>query len=608
MVVATAAVSYKKKGGQVKLLEHLLEFTEAGQTQPALSIAIRDVQNLQASPASASSAQMRIFALAATTSAGSGGEPIAHTFKFTATPPPEARKQMEAFVAALQKGVANKRAAPADSPSAAATPDAAGTPVADANPGAAKASLKRSLAQMLATADVENDTELQQSLLRTDKELSNTFREAVVNGGVTNAQFWSSRVHLLRAHLVETSQQRGPYNVLATVRPKTVDNKIRVNMTREKIRDVFEQHPLLKRVYDETVPPLTEEEFWARFFVSRLCKKLRGERVLMNDPVDTTLDKYLDDDEFDISRRRAEASEADGASAVPYVIDLEGNEEHHSRRMGNAPDLTMRPQRTDVVNAINAISLRMLDGMTPAERVAADVRNNRFERDFYENDMRLADLRQEQEDQRVILNIRDHQTFLRNTSSIAATTSITSQTTDNSPENDKTILRHMRDELPGRGDHLDLGRLIGGLPQADLDSASTLIGSMKLSAAHRSSTTESDTSAHDSLPRSLSLQTAMCHAAAQEFLALFWRLLMSGDPRNARQLGKMAGTGEVKGSLVKTYDRVDALARLAKKENADPQAITIRMKPTLDAVDRAIEVYNRALSEATTATPGTTAT
>ena len=78
-----------------------------------------------------------------------------------------------------------------------------------------------------------------------------------------------------------------------------------MTLSADRIRDIFEQHPLIKRAYDENVPKVTylvticgwqqlsEDEFWARFFMSRLKKKLSGERITDRDPVDDIMDKYL---------------------------------------------------------------------------------------------------------------------------------------------------------------------------------------------------------------------------------------------------------------------------------------------------------------------------
>ncbi len=258
-------------------------------------------------------------------------EPTAHIFNFTA--PSKARAELEAFVSALQQTIATKKAQVIARP-------------------------RQTISDILANQDILNDSDLQESLLKSNIDLSTTFREAVINGSLSPAQFWSNRGPLLRAHAVEKGQQKGPYNVLATIKPKTVDNQLRVNMTREKIHDVFNQHPVLQEVYNENVPPLTEDQFWGRFFVSRLCKKLRGERILPADATDEKLDRYLNMPS-DVPRKRIREE------SFPNVINIEGNEENNSKKQGNMPDFTMRPSKIPVVESINGLSRRILDTLQP---------------------------------------------------------------------------------------------------------------------------------------------------------------------------------------------------------------------------------------------------
>jgi transcription initiation factor TFIIH subunit 1 len=65
---------------------------------------------------------------------------------------------------------------------------------------------------------------------------------------------------MLRAHAIERTQQRGPYNVLAVLKPKTQDGTTKVSLSADRIRDIFEQHPLIKKVYDENVPKVPHHD------------------------------------------------------------------------------------------------------------------------------------------------------------------------------------------------------------------------------------------------------------------------------------------------------------------------------------------------------------
>ena len=451
---------------------------------------------------------MRIFA-AATLNA----EPVAHTFKFTQKN--GTRQEMDTFVAALQAAVAAKKAA------------------------TQKVVNKPTVSEILASQDVESDTVLQESLLKSNPELAGTFKEAVINGSVTPTQFWSSRTHLLRAFLVEKSQQKGPYNVLSTIRPKTVDNKITVNMTREKIRDVFQQHKILRRVYDDLVPPLSEDEFWSRFFVSRLCKRLRGERILQSDPIDDKLDKY-------VSEPDPAHNQDEEFANVAQVIDLQGNEAHNSKKMGNAPDFTMRPSRTEVVNSINSISLKMLDSLG---------RTN--EENYYRNEIRLTDLQRDEDDVRVPLTVRES-TF---------TERVVPQQTASDPARTVEMIRlAVPEQLALHVDDTD-------------DTFKRINEEVQARVA--------DSSSHTFTGNTLT-QLQMSHGATQEFLSLFWTYFLSGEQSNAKALSKMSE------SLRRTSERVESIAKSAGA--GDREHVMAVMQPTLRAVDAALRAYQTELT------------
>jgi transcription initiation factor TFIIH subunit 1 len=53
----------------------------------------------------------------------------------------------------------------------------------------------------------------------------------------------------------------------------------------------------VKTVYDENVPRVSEDQFWSRFFLSRLFKKLKGDKVLPSDTTDNIFDRYLNRDD-----------------------------------------------------------------------------------------------------------------------------------------------------------------------------------------------------------------------------------------------------------------------------------------------------------------------
>ena len=111
-----------------------------------------------------------------------------------------------------------------------------------------------------------------------------------------------------------------------------------MNLNAEHIHMIFAQYPLMRRVYDEIVPgKLNEHDFWSRFFQSKLYRTLRGFKIdAKTEAIDAVLDAYLDAPE--LTGLRPTPSEMH----ITKFIDLEGNEENHSQRKGNAPDYEFR--------------------------------------------------------------------------------------------------------------------------------------------------------------------------------------------------------------------------------------------------------------------------
>jgi len=231
----------------------------------------------------------------------SATEPEQYTFTFTS--PHGARAEADAIKDALSLRIQAAKAA--SGPLAIGAAGAGGTSAAMAIANAVPSSGPRGAEPWWDYGRLLADLELQHSLLKSDAALGKTFMEALLttkNGPTSDSQlgqrFWSTRLHLLRAHAIERSQKKGSYNVLSTIKPKQEGEKMRLNLSPEQVRIIFDQHPIVRRAYDENVPRIENVRFWSRFFVSRLFKKLKGEKVVEQDARDQDFDKYLafDDD------------------------------------------------------------------------------------------------------------------------------------------------------------------------------------------------------------------------------------------------------------------------------------------------------------------------
>jgi transcription initiation factor TFIIH subunit 1 len=229
--------------------------------------------DLQATPATSAKVMIKIFTK----------NDVAESYVFQFTSKTTAREELEAMKTALGDAIKASETAGGTGPGTASSATIATT-----------AASTTSTDDLMSEERLAKDMELQMSLLKSDPALSNTFKEAVMLGTVTSEQFWSTRTHLLRAHALEKAQARAPYNVLSTFRVNTIDGAPKMSLSREQIADIFRTHPLVKTVYDENVPRVPEDQFWSRFFLSRLFKTLKGDKISMADPTDVIFDRYLD--------------------------------------------------------------------------------------------------------------------------------------------------------------------------------------------------------------------------------------------------------------------------------------------------------------------------
>ena len=239
------------------------------------------------------------------------------------------------------------------------------------------------------------DVKLQEVLTREKPSVAQELRHAIANKAQSVSlrdlthDFWSSRLPMLRSFAAEHGQKAGQFNVFPHIRAQTVDGESRIDLRKEVIDLLFEQHPVAKRAYSDLVPKVFSNPagFWKAFLNSKLYKKLRGEKT-----ADVTgnahIDKYLD-----YSAATAEAS-------IPRYDDLEGNEQNHSQRKGNQPDITMRASTGETLQtfkSLNHISQALMSHIDPNEAESFD--------------LQLHDLQSATPDNRVILNVQDQTLF-----------------------------------------------------------------------------------------------------------------------------------------------------------------------------------------------------
>lgn len=428
---------------------------------------------------------------------------------------------------------------------------------------------------------LKTDIELQQALMKKDPSLHGTYMEALrtkpdtITNSQFNSQFWSTRTNILRAFAVESSQKRGSYNVLSAVKPRQVDGELKMNISAEQIQLIFSQHPLIKRVYDENVPKLNESEFWSRFFLSRLFKKLKGERIIETDGTDPTFDRYLE------ATRDTGPTQRLLGLHIPNVIDLEGNEENQGgSKGGNRQDFTMRQTsvaKVPIVRILNSLSEKIMANVAPSDTDPADP-IGMDEETF--NALALRDLQGDSEENRIMLNIKQQSQFFANEKS-----QVSAEAALYAKQVPAEVLSNMRSDVDPQhmnhrvGGGLDLSSAIGVLEDSDTDeepenktphvgSKSSLTDArdqiLEGVKARRTEIVGSDgQSSLSGLSQRIFDRLTLTHATTTEFLHHFWIVFLSGDPDRAGELAKMDET------LARAEDRINAVANDAEAEREE---------------------------------------
>jgi transcription initiation factor TFIIH subunit 1 len=641
MQTATSNVAYKKKDGTLAVSEDgkYLFWTPSSPpgASPAVTVPLADITNLQQTPATSPKALLKVVV---------GQEN--YTFGFTHAT--NARKDQGDITGILQDSIAALKA----SSVAALAAKAAPAPGTDDRAQPAAMAIAKAAASK--TADESwyddrtllDDFALQKSLLDSNKELQDRLTQAIRDKPETvsvpqlTSLFWGARLNLLRAHAVEKAQTQGEYNVLPEIKfvikraeKEGEPDTRQLNITKEQIKLIFKQYPVVAEAYNAHSPPLSAAEFWTRFFGSRLLKKLKGEKIMHYDNTDAILDKYLD--------------RPDGAPIsnmhVPHFIDLEGNEANHSQQKGNRPDLDMRPssiEKVPILRILNNLSQKMIAHVAPEEGEAhapIGIDEEKFE------ELRLRDLALNDVDNRIRLNVRDQRAIVGAADGLSADAKLYAQ------QNPQEVLSAVRAEIQPSllgADKVGILRLdtaLGFLSDDEDDSdddgqhsnggaakKATRVGSKHAIASASAAVFSSirkhaqsaamDTASLGGLDQSTFDTLTITHNTTTFFLHYFWTVFLSGDASRSSELAQLVST------LDRSIDRINAVAEEAeaartarialiekqvkeiykktgkkRRVDYDTQAppgrkiVDAMIRPTVVAVARATSAYRTALEE-----------
>ncbi|ROT34964.1 RNA polymerase II transcription factor B subunit 1 [Sodiomyces alkalinus F11] len=587
MATPSGRAAYKKKDGVLAVSpdQNFITWTPWPATgAPTVSLSLANVANLQQTPDTAPKVMLKIIE-----KHPNATDQASYLFHFTS---PDARAEANSIKEVLSRLLQEIRANDPNVPkptSSAASASGTGTPNAAVNGGSASASMafagsvnsKPAMARWFDDDQLRSDIELQQSLLKSDRSLNQTYMDAratkpeSISDAAFNSQFWSTRINLLRAHAIETHQRKGAYNVLSTIKPRTEGEELKLSISVEQVQLIFNQHPLVKRLYNENVPKISEAEFWSRFFLSKLSRTLRGDKVQDEKKEGIVRDPLFDN--HDQSENTQEFQSGFMARSVPHIIDVEANEENEGGfRSGNRKDVEMRPRKNIlIVKTLNTLSEKIMANVAPVDGDReADGPDGADDSTI--NELMLRDLRGDAEEQRIILNVKEQNRFFskqeeKQSANVQIFATQVPADVIASVRRDAELLE--ADETGG----LDLHASLGIDEESDSDEGEGTLKTPHVGsrAARRAAEEDimtgvkrrrmekygsgSDASRLMGLSQDIAGRCQLTHATTVEFLHQFWTAFLSGNPDRAAELQYLVE------SLKRSEARIDAVAAEAEK-------------------------------------------
>ena len=456
-------------------------------------------------------------------------------------------------------------------------------------------------------AKLKTDIELQHSLLKKHPSLHQTYMAAhadkpdAISSAAFNSQFWATRTDLLRAHAVETNQKKGAYHVLAVVKPKAVENEgLKLSLNVEQVQMILAQHPIVKKLYDQNVPRITEADFWSKFFLSRLRKRLCGEELLPTDRPIPLFDRNGLDDEHD-AEAEAEAQQDLAGSEdfrVRRIINVEGNEDNQGGfKSGNRKDIEMRAtKKMPIMGVINSVSRKLMANVAPTSVELDDAGLD----DATYREVALRDLAPVEKEKRIALNVRDQRGYYAARDELDEAMDAAMAETMDAAEV-KSIVGGDLDRLPAdqSGSGIDLHAMIGFNPD-ESDSEDELGGggaggaganntssngaakedkssggrvnsrsSLKLAQQdlvqrvhqrHDELYGDSDNTNVSQLSPAMMERCVLTNASTVEFVRQFWNAFLSGNPDRVTELSNTVG------AIGRSLERIEAVASDAEME------------------------------------------
>ncbi|ORX90430.1 hypothetical protein K493DRAFT_339997 [Basidiobolus meristosporus CBS 931.73] len=414
----------------------------------------------------------------------------------------------------------------------------------------------------------KEDIEIRKTLLARNRDLSALHKELVLEGHVTEDDFWETRQHLLRNQQVKLRQHKGQSSAWLELKPVQQEgNNIKYTLTPSIIQGIFLRYPPVKKAYDLNVPnKISKDEFWKRYFASNFYHRVRSASRLNADAQDDIFDKCLVEDEKAIR----EPSKRAKLDHVPVILDVSATEEDHIET-GCKPDFTMIPGQNDqsvaLMRRFNRFSEQLL-------RCIGDAPNKN---DFtnVEKEIEIEDLKNPDEPSTVPLDIHDQRRYFESQSGPT--------------EQDETVENNSSQTLSKFRESFSRYKLTAPIlePATSLEIMKNLNTMIK--AKQSMSQNQGDEITNNvqdvKITPDMMKEINHCHAIASEILRLFWTTASSNTPD---KLTKVQRTTD---QLRKVYARIKTALERGKIERLDVDRMEHMLKPTCVSISNALQAF-----------------
>ncbi|GAA96985.1 uncharacterized protein L969DRAFT_90393 [Mixia osmundae IAM 14324] len=558
--ICSALTSYKKAPGTLVLKrDQGLQWTPRPDQSSSgdLIVPASDISSIFASKEGAAKVILKVVTTDPVTH-----QEASHSFLFTSAA--SAVSEREMFKRELSDVVASARAAQEGA--------------------AAEATKKRDKGKGKA-ADPIQDPAVRARLLRRDAELGQLFKDLVMTDIIPESEFWEGREHLLLAEALADNQTRGRSGQMVDPRPETSSSgELTMKITPQLIHDIFEQLPIVQRAYNDNVPkPLSEEQFWLRYFQSKLHERNRAsarnsDSLMKDDPI---FDKYLDlpDDDLEPQNPIDEP--------IYPLLNLEATSNDHEET-GNTRDYTMQAGKQKgslpLMRRFNEHSQRMLDiALGESDRRAGVIDGGNAGARNYYSDIVLDDLQDTREDDRITLNMEQQAKHFDTLGTQSGKRKLTEDQVEDVFEETR---QHYRNWDPDLSQFKPDKSVIN-------ETAESLMRNI------RTRFQAKETKHSSAFPEGLLREMVSCQAAANEFLRLYWSACLPARPddispaASATPAQKAQKAQRMITYLGKTSDRIQVVLQSARDQRVDVELVKLALQPLEGATSRAMLHHHR---------------